>query len=164
MTQRHVFRHMPFAATDLHQLAWDVREYPKFINFISALRIVSASENEMQAEVQVRYKILRESFITNVKRDPNTKDIFVSLVRGPFRKLENQWKFHTLSDGSTLVEFWVSYAFAVPWLGKLFQAKQAKAEYMILNAFEAQAHTKFKASKQSPCGAVQSEIKALQSL
>jgi coenzyme Q-binding protein COQ10 len=99
-----------------------------------------------------------------VRRNRETGEIFVSLTKGPFRKLENHWKFHPLSDGSTLVEFWVSYEFSIPWLGKLFNSKQAKAETVILNAFERRAEQRFQKSEPAErhSKAVQEEIAQLQ--
>ncbi|VAW02526.1 hypothetical protein MNBD_ALPHA06-1631 [hydrothermal vent metagenome] len=164
MSSRHVFRHMPFAADDLHNLAWEVLDYPKFINFITSVRILSSTQTTMRAEVRVRYKVLRESFITDVTRDLQTGEIFVKLARGPLRKLENNWRFHILSDGSTLLEFWVDYAFAVPWLGKIFKNKQARAEDTILNAFEARAKQRFnRVDDSNPISStLAEEIKTLQ--
>ncbi|MCF6292125.1 MAG: type II toxin-antitoxin system RatA family toxin [Robiginitomaculum sp.] len=139
MGVHHVFRHMPFTPEELHQLAWDVEDYPIFINFISALRVLSSSDTKMRAEVRVKYKMLRESFITDVLRNQKTFEISVVLVKGPFRKLENHWRFHRLSDGSTLVEFWVEFAFSVPWVASVFASKQARAEQDILKGFERRA-------------------------
>jgi len=139
MTTRHVFKHMPFNSSELHALAWDVEDYPKFINFISAIRLLKSEETFMHAEVRVKYKMLRESFVTEVRRGPEKNEISVLLTKGPLRNLENHWQFHPLSDGSTLVEFWVKFSFAIPLLGKLFQSKQERAEQLILQSFECRA-------------------------
>ncbi|MBL4616440.1 MAG: type II toxin-antitoxin system RatA family toxin [Robiginitomaculum sp.] len=143
MGVRHVFRHMPFTPEQLHQLAWDVEDYPVFINFISALRVISSNDTKMRAEVRIKYKMLRESFITDVLRNEKTLEISVVLVKGPFRKLENHWRFHQLSDGSTLVEFWVDFTFSLPLMANFFAAKQIRAEQSILEAFERRAKQLF---------------------
>ncbi len=134
---------MPFSPQDLHDLAWDVEDYSKFIKFISAIRLLKSTKNEMRAEVRVQYKMLRESFVTNISRQPKGREIQVSLVSGPFRDLNNQWQFHPLIDGSTLVEFMVSYTFSISWLGKLFGSKQSRAEHKVLRAFEKRAASRF---------------------
>lgn len=120
-------------------MAWDAERYPEFINLIAKVRIRGRSENEMLADVLVRYKFLRETFATKVKRDPVSREISVILHRGPLRRLENHWKFHPLSDGTTLVEFFVGYEFSIPMLGRLFETKKSKAEQLIINAFTLRA-------------------------
>ncbi|MBL4595223.1 MAG: type II toxin-antitoxin system RatA family toxin [Robiginitomaculum sp.] len=162
MTVRHVFRHLPYPPDDLHNLAWDVEDYPSFIHFITALRILKKTPTNMRAEVRVRYKVLRESFITDVRRDLDTKEIFVSLAHGPLRTLENHWRFHPLSDGSTLVEFWVEFSFSIPWLGKIFRNKALRAEHQILQAFETQASKRF--TPISTSALMDKEIADLQAL
>lgn len=166
MSVRHVFRHMPFDPVQLHELAWDVGEYPKFINFISAIRVLRSNESSMRAEVRVRYKMIAETFITDIERNADNNQIFVKLVKGPLRKLENHWRFHRLSDGSTLVEFWVSFGFSIPWLGSVFGSKQAKAEQMIMRAFEDRAGQAFSpvSNDYQISEAVQQEILDLQAL
>ncbi|PHR60284.1 MAG: ubiquinone-binding protein [Robiginitomaculum sp.] len=143
MSRHHIFRHMPFSPHDLHDLAWDVEDYPNFIKFISAIRLLKSAKNEMRAEVRVQYKMLRESFVTNITREPDDGEILVSLVSGPFKDLNNRWQFHPLADGSTLVEFMVSYRFSISWLGKLFGSKQSRAEHKVLRAFENRAASRF---------------------
>jgi len=166
MGVRHVFRHITFAPEQLHNLAWDVEQYPRFINFISALRIITCSEEQMRAEVRVKYKMIREAFITDVFRDMETLEIVVKLVKGPFRKLENHWRFHLLADGSTLVEFWVNFDFSIPIIGKLFLAKQVRAEKAILEAFERRADQLFTsiAPKLELKETVQQQIDQLQAV
>jgi coenzyme Q-binding protein COQ10 len=166
MGVRHVFRHIPFAPEQLHQLAWNVEDYPVFINFISALRVLSSSDTEMRAEVRVKYKILRESFITDVFRNKETFEISVVLVKGPFRKLENHWRFHPLLDGSTLVEFWVDFDFSIPLIASIFASKQVRAEQVILEEFEIRAGQLFSPliTNSDLSKIVQKEISKLQAI
>ncbi len=165
MSTRHVFKHMPYSAADLHELAWNVEDYPKFINFISGLRILKSDDLYMRAEVRVKYKFLNESFVTDVRRDEGKNAISVNLTRGPLRSLENHWQFHSLSDGSTVVEFWVSFAFSLPVLGSLFRSKQQRAEQLILQSFERRAGQR---CTKIPCtmdeGEIAKEIKRLQTI
>lgn len=165
MADHHIFIHMPYGADELHSMAWDAEKYPLFINLISKVRVRERTETAMLADVLVRYKFLRETFATKVSRDRETKEIQVALTRGPLRRLENNWKFHPLSDGTTLVEFFVGYEFSIPMLGRLFETKKGKAEQLIINAFSNRAKQVCTEIKPDPDkkDTVVKEIEALES-
>lgn len=164
MADHHIFIHMPYGADELHDMAWDAEKYPLFINLISHVRIRDRSETEMLADVLVRYKFLRESFATKVKRKLQTGEINVILHKGPLRRLENSWKFHPLADGTTLVEFYVGYEFSIPILERLFETKKEKAEQIIINAFSNRAKQVCKQITPDPAVAaiVKTEIAELE--
>ena len=55
------------------------------------------------------------------------------------KTLENTWKFHPLSDGSTAVEFYVDVSLKAFPLNMLIRDKMDKASDVIMNAFVARA-------------------------
>jgi len=126
----------------------DVRSYPDFIPFISALRVLKENRPSpdlrvMEAEASVGYKFIRERFATHVElRRPELK-IDVSYLSGPFEALSNQWRFHELSDGTTLIDFRVSYEFRNKLLKVMFEGARDRAATMILNAFSEEAERRY---------------------
>ena len=120
----------------------DVENYPKFINLISALRITKRrSDTDFEAEAIVAYKMLRETFKSqiHVDKDARTIRVFKAEKGGAVKTLENLWKFHPLDDGSTLVEFRVDVNLKAFPLNILIREKMGKATDVILGAFETRA-------------------------
>jgi coenzyme Q-binding protein COQ10 len=147
------FQRMFFAAADLHQLVCDVERYPDFIGPITGMRVsgrrVEDDWNILTAEARVRYKFVSESFTTEVKANSERNDIQVKFVSGPFSKLENRWRFHPLSDGSTLVEMRIEAVFKNPVLQVLLEKNRDRAASSLVGRFSAEAERRFKSVGES---------------
>jgi coenzyme Q-binding protein COQ10 len=148
MSAEHVerlrLRHRP---DDLFDLVSDVRAYPKFIKLISAMRVTRDQVEEgtgvLDAEARVRYRFVREKFSTRVRLDRSERLIDVDYIAGPFHDLANQWRFHALEDGSTLVDFWIRYRFGNPVLQMLVDTNRTRAIRYLIGAFEEEAQRRY---------------------
>ncbi|KAA5804856.1 type II toxin-antitoxin system RatA family toxin [Alkalicaulis satelles] len=148
MAAEHVerlrLRHRP---DDLFDLVSDVRAYPRFIPLISAMRVtredVRAGVGELDAEARVRFRFVRERFTTRVTLDRPGRRIDVAYLSGPFDDLANQWRFHALEDGSTLVDFWIRYHFRNPLLQMLVDTNRSRAIRFLVNAFQTEARARY---------------------
>lgn len=135
-------RHICHDADELLEMVANVEDYPTFINLISALRITKKiSDTYFEAEAVVAYKMIRESFKSLIHIDREKKFIRVTKAEkgGAVKTLENTWKFHPLSDGSTAVEFYVDVSLKAFPLNMLIKDKMAKASDVIMSAFVARA-------------------------
>ena len=135
-------RHICHDADDLLEMVANVEDYPTFINLISALRITKTiSDTDFEAEAIVSYKMIRESFKSLIHVDRDNKFIRVTKAEkgGAVKTLENTWKFHPLSDGSTAVEFFVDVGLKAFPLNMLIKDKMDRASNVIMNAFLARA-------------------------
>jgi coenzyme Q-binding protein COQ10 len=134
-------------ADDLFDLVSDVRAYPKFISLISAMRVtredVKEGVGELDAEARVRFRFVRERFSTRVRLDKPDRLIDVDYLSGPFHDLANQWRFHALDDGSTLVDFWIRYSFKNPILQVLVDTNRSRAVRFLIHAFREEAEQRF---------------------
>ncbi|MCW5723677.1 MAG: type II toxin-antitoxin system RatA family toxin [Maricaulaceae bacterium] len=141
---RRRIRHSP---DDVFDLVTDVRGYPGFIGPMTALRVleeqVADGSGELTAEARVRFKFVSERFVTRVRYDRASRRVDVSLIEGPFRKLDNAWRIHALADGSALIDFQIRYEFANPLLTMLLQANRERAVTYLVNAFEAEAARRY---------------------
>lgn len=136
-----------YAADDLYDLVSEVRKYPQFIEQITAMRVLSESHDgprtTMTCEARVRYKFVTERFTSKVQADAAKRTIDVEFVAGPFRVLENCWRFYPLSDGSTLVEFFVKAAFKNPILQMLLESNRERAARMLVQRFSDEAARRY---------------------
>ncbi len=120
----------------------NVEDYPKFINLISALRITKQiNDTDFEAEAVIAYKMIRESFRSLVHINRETRFIRVTKAErgGAVKTLENTWTFHELSDGSTLVDFYVDVSLKAFPLNMLIREKMDRASDNIMSAFERRA-------------------------
>ena len=135
-------RHICHDADELLEMVADVENYPQFITLISALRITKKiSDTDFEAEAIVSYKMLRESFRSIIHIDREKKFIRVTKAEkgGAVKTLENTWKFHTLSDGTTAIEFYIEVSLKTFPLNILIREKMEKASDVIMGAFERRA-------------------------
>lgn len=137
---------LPYRPEDLFDLAADVGRYPEFISWIQSLKLVSDEEDisgsRCRAEVTVGFKGFRETFVTDVDTRKADLAIDVKLVRGPFRKLSNTWRFGPSAAGSR-VEFTIQFEFRNFVLQALADANKSYAIKRVIDAFVAEAARRY---------------------
>lgn len=124
---------------DVYELVSDVRRYPKFIKYLTALRVKSEERSgdmtRLVAEAVARYRFVTERFTTAVMLDPAAMTVAVDLIEGPFNTLQNAWSFESLADGSTLIGFEIEFEFSNPLLQMLLAANKERAVHFLIDAF-----------------------------
>lgn len=144
---------LPYHADDLFELVADVGRYPDFIRWIQSLRVIEESEASdtftVRAEAVAGFLTFRERFTTDVTADKPSREINVSLVRGPFRRLRNRWGFEPTEDG-TLINFEIDFQFRNFVLQSLAAANLEFAVGRIMDAFQDEAARRY--DKASPPG------------
>lgn len=137
---------LPYRPEDLFDLVSDVARYPDFIGWIQSLRLLSEQEEpdriRCRAEATVGFKGFHESFITDVEARRNELAIDVNLVRGPFRKLSNAWRFAPIETG-TRVDFSIAFEFRNFVLQALADANKAYAVRRVIDAFIDEAEQRY---------------------
>lgn len=144
--RHHLSKLLPYRPEQLFRLVGDVAAYPEFVPWISAMRTwnhhhLSEGVDSVDAETAVGFAFLKERFATRVRRDALNRQIDVMLLSGPFKKLENRWRFLDAGRGYTRVEFDIEFAFKSRLLETLLRANFAHAVERLMNCFEARAKT-----------------------
>jgi coenzyme Q-binding protein COQ10 len=101
-------------------------------------RTTSGDSTVLTATMTVGYKAIRESFTTRVTLLPAEPKIVVEYLDGPFRHLENRWRFLPDAAGS-IIDFYIDYEFRSALLGVLMGALFDKAFRRFTSAFEERA-------------------------
>ena len=122
----------------MFDLVADVRRYPEFLPWVSAVRIKSDGDTEMLADMIVGFKGLRESFSCRVHKERPEK-VSVSYIDGPMRHLTNEWHFVPTEEGGCRVDFLVDFAFRSRMFEALAGQMFDKALRKMIGAFEARA-------------------------
>lgn len=130
------------SAEDMYALVADVDRYPEFLPLCEALTVRSRKERDgktlLVADMTVGYKAIRETFTTQVLLNPAELAIDVKYIEGPFKYLDNRWKFQLAESGS-IVDFYIDYEFKSRILGAVMGSMFDRAFRMFAEAFEARA-------------------------
>lgn len=110
MPHHHEQRILPHSAAQMFDLVADVKSYPEFLPWVSAIRIRKNDEQEMLADMIVGFKSLRETFSSRVVKTPKSS-IVVDYLDGPMKHLHNAWQFADLPEGGSSVDFTVDFSF-----------------------------------------------------
>ena len=124
-------------------LVADVERYPEFLPMCEALTVRSRRERDgvtlLVADMTVGYKAISETFTSQVVLKPADSRIDVKYIDGPFKYLNNRWRFEEAGDGGTNVHFFIDYEFKSRMLGMLMGAMFDRAFRMFTEAFEKRA-------------------------
>lgn len=131
-------RFVPYPADLMYAVVSDVEKYPQFLPWVVALRVLSRGENRMSAEMVVGYGALRERYTSDVRLDPAERRVDVAQVSGPFKTLENHWRFTPQGEGCE-IEFSILFEFKSRLLHGVAGAKFEKVMLKMVEAFEARA-------------------------
>jgi coenzyme Q-binding protein COQ10 len=127
----------------MFDLVADVEKYPQFLPLCKALTVRSRKERDgdtiLVADMTVGYKAILETFTSQVYLKPDEQVIEVKYLDGPFRYLNNVWRFEPAGDGGTLVRFFIDYEFKSRILGALMGSMFDRAFRMFAEAFEKRA-------------------------
>lgn len=136
-------RKMPYSADEMYALIGDVPSYPEFLPWCSAARVRSRREDGpaevMDADLVISFKLFRESFGSRVTLRPEMKEIEVAYLDGPFRYLNNYWKFTPVDETTCEVDFFVDFEFKSRTLQALIGLVFDQAMQRIVRAFEDRA-------------------------
>lgn len=143
MPQFETRRPVPHSSEEMFDLVADVERYPEFLPLCEALTIRSRKERDgkelLVADMTVGYKAIRETFTTQVLLNRAERTIDVKYIDGPFRYLDNRWRFEALPDGSSTVDFFIDYEFKSRILGALMGSMFDRAFRLFTDSFEKRA-------------------------
>ena len=95
----------------MYELVVNVNGYSDFLPWCSQSKIIDSIQNKMRASITIDFSGLNQSFSTlNVGDPPNS--LSMSLIDGPFKKLDGSWKFTGIEGHGCKIDFFISYEFS----------------------------------------------------
>lgn len=138
---------LPYSPEQMFELVSDIKRYPEFVRWISALRVrdqkTDGDVHSCVGEAVIAFKGFTQTFATKVLADSKSSSVAVSLVRGPLKRLENQWRFEPDGDTGCKVHFNVDYDFSNFILRALARANHDTAVDRIMGTFLAEAKRRY---------------------
>ena len=131
-------RHLPYTPEQLFDLVSKVERYPEFLPWCKAARITKRDGDVFWADLVIAFKVFRERFSSKVTLVPK-EGVDVEYINGPFRYLNNHWRFLPADDGGCIVDFYVDFEFRSRMLQSLIGMLFNEAVQRMVAAFETRA-------------------------
>ncbi len=110
-----------YSPQEMFDLVTSVQQYPQFLPWCDHTRVLEQDDSGMLAEVGIALSGIRHSFVTRNLHEPGRR-VQMQLVKGPFSRLDGDWHFHAVGDGSqraARVELLLNYGFDSVTLSKV---------------------------------------------
>lgn len=91
-----------FSAQQMFDLVNDIEAYPQFLPWCSGSRIIKREDDFVEAELVISKGGFKKSFSTRNKIDQGRR-MTVSLLNGPFSRLEGVWDFIPLREDASKI-------------------------------------------------------------
>lgn len=101
---------VPYPASEMYALVNDVERYPEFLPWCRRATILSQTEAEMRATLDLARGGFHRSFTTLNRLVPG-RSITITLEHGPFRRLEGRWHFTDLDHEGSKVTLDMEFEF-----------------------------------------------------
>lgn len=142
MPRFETIRRVAHAPDKMFALVADVEKYPEFVPMCESLVVRSERERDglkvLVADMSVGYKAIRETFTSQVVLRPADNTIDVKYLDGPFRYLDNRWRFEPIAGGCD-IHFFIEYEFRSRMLGAIMGTVFDRAFRKFAEAFERRA-------------------------
>jgi ribosome-associated toxin RatA of RatAB toxin-antitoxin module len=130
-----------FSPQEMFDLVTDVPSYPQFLPWCDHAAVRSRDETGMVAEVGIAMAGVHRTFVTRNIHEPGRR-VRMSLVEGPFSRLDGDWQFHCVGDGTQRackVELQLHYGFSSRTLAALVGPIFDRIAASLVEAFVARA-------------------------
>jgi ribosome-associated toxin RatA of RatAB toxin-antitoxin module len=131
---------VPRSAEQMFALVDDVEDYPQFLPWCPAARVLERNDEITRARLEIDYHGLRTHFTTvNRKQAPRRMDL--ELEEGPFERLKGRWSFTPLGDEGSRVELTLDYELEGRALNRVVAPVLAQIMETLVDRFVARAES-----------------------
>ena len=131
-------RVLPYSPEQLFGIVVDIEQYPQFLPWCRAARIISREGSQFLGELVISFSHITERYTSRIIPQAPTATtegtIRVELVNGPFKHLSNQWRFVPHVDGTEL-HFAIDFEFKSKLLNTLIGGLFTRAGEKMVAAF-----------------------------
>lgn len=131
-----------YSPQEMYVLVTQIDQYPQFLPWCDRARVIETDATGMTAEIGIAFSGIRQTFTTRNEHIEGQR-VLINLVNGPFSKLEGEWNFLPLGDGTQRackVELTLTYSFSSATLGKLIGPVFDKIAGTMVDAFVKRAN------------------------
>lgn len=105
-----------YSAEKMFSLVDDIEAYPQFLAWCRSAEVLSRTEDEVTACLELKKGAVHKSF-TTLNRLQKNKMIEMRLLEGPFQHLEGFWRFDRLEEDACKVSLDLEFEFSNKMIG-----------------------------------------------
>lgn len=125
---------VPYTVRQMFELVNGIEDYPRFMPWCQSSKIISRTEEEVVATLEVNWKGVHKSFTTSNRLYPYERTE-ISLVNGPMQHLNGIWNFIALDEHASKITLDLDFEFAGNFIDRLFQPVFQHIANTLVDAF-----------------------------
>jgi len=129
---------VPYSTAQMFTLVDDIDSYAQFLPWCRSSQVLTRSEDEVRATLEIAHGSLRKSF-TTCNRYQKDKIIEMRLEEGPFRHLEGFWRFDVLGEQASKVSLDLDFEFSSKLVGLAMGPVFSQIANSLVDAFTKRA-------------------------
>ena len=127
-----------YSPGQMFALVDDIEAYKEFLPWCSRSTVLHRLESEVTASLEISHSGFQKSFTTRNFNEAGYQ-ITMTLVEGPFKKLEGVWRFHALGEDACKVTLDLEFEFSNRLVGLTFGAMFGQIAGSLVDAFTQRA-------------------------
>ncbi len=125
---------VPYSQRQMFELVNNIEEYPRFLPWCRGSQIISRTEKEIVATLDIYWKGIHKSFTTRNILYPDER-MAIQLVNGPLQRLDGIWHFIPLNERACKITLDLEFEFVGSIVDKLFQPVFQHIANTLVDAF-----------------------------
>ncbi|PQJ97414.1 type II toxin-antitoxin system RatA family toxin [Chromatium okenii] len=125
---------VPYSASQMFNLVYDVSSYPRFLPWCHSSRVLSETDEQICGLIEISRLGIHQSFST-CNRYERDRRMSIDLLDGPFRKLVGAWHFTELRANASKVELELDFEFSGRLIDKAFGTVFNQIANSLVDAF-----------------------------
>lgn len=125
---------VPYSPRQMFELVNNIEDYPRFLPWCSKSKVISPTDEEIIAELDISWKGMGKSFSTRNSLTPY-HSMEMSLISGPMKHMKGKWDFLPVGDAGCKVMLDLEFEFAGSFIDMLFQPVFQSIANSLVDAF-----------------------------
>lgn len=125
---------VPYSQRQMFELVNSIEDYPRFLPWCGKSRVISRSDEEIVAELEIAWKGMHKSFSTRNYLTPYHA-MEMKLESGPLKHMNGKWDFVALNEHGCKVMLDLEFEFAGGFIDRLFQPVFQSIANSLVDAF-----------------------------
>lgn len=125
---------VPYSQRQMFELVNAIEDYPRFLPWCSRTQVISRTDDEVIAEIEISWKGMHKSFSTKNKLNRYGR-MTMDLVEGPLKHMRGEWDFVQIKDAGCKVMLDLEFEFAGGFIDLIFQPVFQSIANSLVDAF-----------------------------
>lgn len=123
-----------YSARQMFELVNNIEDYPRFLPWCQKAELISQSDTEIVASLEIAWKGIKKTFTTRNKLQPYNR-IDITLVNGPMQHMEGIWQFIPLEEHACKVLLDLEFNMVGGFIDRMLQPVLQHIANTLVDAF-----------------------------